>query len=113
MGWAIQVNYNWIAFLFINAIVKEVLMMKRATITLSRTIVMLIIFILFPLLSQAQQVERPCFTCNEGINPIEVTYGDHACECRIDDDFDQDRFTFYGEMGDKVRFLCLKINQVM
>ena len=52
--------------------------------------------------SMAEQSESPV-ACVEGVEPLNLVYGDHTTGCNIDTPTDLDRFIFDGSAGDKVR----------
>ncbi len=52
--------------------------------------------------SYAVQPESPV-ACNEGIEPLQLIYGDHTTGCAFDAVTDLDRFSFVGSAGDVVR----------
>jgi len=54
----------------------------------------------------AQQPESP-IACDEGNEPVELSYGDHTVDCEIGDAVDLDRFSFQGAVGDNVRIVVL------
>ena len=66
-------------------------------------IVVLALGIMFmPGLSMAEQIE-PTVSCNEGSEPVGISYGDRTTDCDIDPPTDLDRFEFCGTAGDEVR----------
>ena len=64
-------------------------MKKRTIVTM---IVLAISIIFFPVLSHAQQEEPPCVSCGEENEPIQISYGEHTCNCNISPVTDVDTF---------------------
>ena len=56
---------------------------------------------------QAQEYPEPVYTCVEGSSgePLPIAYSGHTSGCQISPATDEDAFSFYGTVGEKVRLI--------